>query len=528
MATSVKIDSNITGLRACLETSLGVLDPTPANQRWVEQEPNSYSDFGGEITTVARNPINPGRQRKKGVVTNVEASAGWDTDLTQENMQEMLQGFFYADLRNKQQFTGVAQTVATSDDSYGATGIHTGFFAGDLVLASGYTNTGNNGLKTVATATGNKVTVSENLVDETSPTTAKLVCVGFQFATGDATITAPGGAFPTLTTSAKTVSELGLIPGEWVFVGGDSATTRFALNAPFFARVRSATGNVITFDKTSITLVADDGTSTGSGGTNNVTVQLFKGRVLKNEIGSLIKRRSWTLERTLGVSDPTQPTREQAEYVHGSVPNEFNLNYNSADKLVCDLAFIGLRASAINEVVSGADTLLSKISGVVRVPVTEADAFNTSSDISRVSLRPVSSTSSNPTPLFTYSESITISINNNNSPNNAIGVLGAFEVTAGTFEVGGEISAYFGDVAAVQAVQNNSDITLDVIQVKSNAGIAIDMPLLTLGGGRLEVTQDEPVTIPLEPQAATGAKIHSTLNHTLLMVFFDYLPNAAA
>lgn len=526
MAKVVKIDSNITGLRACLETSLGVLDPTPANQTWVELEPNSYSDFGGEITTVARNPINPGRQRKKGVVTNVEASAGFDTDLTQTNMQDLLQGFFYADFRHKQRFIG-AQTVATSDDSYGATGIHTGFFAGDLILASGYTNSANNGIKTVATATGNKVTVGENLVDESSPATAKIEAVGFQFDTGDATITAPGGAFPTLTTSSKTVTELGLIPGEWVFVGGDSATTRFALNAPFFARVRSAVGNVITFDKTSITLVADDGTSTGSGGTNNVTVRLFKGRVLKNEVGSSIVRRSWTLERTLGYSDDGDATLEQAEYVRGSVPNEFTFNAQSADKLTCDLGFIGLRAEAIDENVSGANSLLSKISGVVRQPVVEADAFNTSSDITRIRLSEVSSTTSFPTALFTYAEDLTLTINNNNSPNNALGVLGAFEITAGTFEVGGEINAYFGDVAAVQAVQNNADITLDIITVKANAGIAIDVPLIALGGGRLNVEQDQPVKIPLENNAATGAKIVSTMNHTLLMVFFDYLPNAA-
>ena len=527
MTGVVKVDSNLTGLRACQELSLGVLDPTPANQRWVELEPNSYTDFGGEITTVARNPINPGRQRKKGVVTNVEASAGFDTDLTQTNMQDLLQGFMYANLRNKQQFTGSAQTVATSDDSYGFSGIHTGFFAGDLVMASGYTNAANNGLKNVATATGNKVTVSQNLVDETSPTTAKLVAVGFQFATGDATITAPGGAFPTLTTTTKDLRDLGLIPGEWVFVGGDSVATVFALNVPFFARVRSVTQNVITFDKTTITLVADDGTATGSGGTNNKTIQLFKARVLKNEVGSSIVRRSYTLERTLAYADTSDPTDEQAEYVVGSVPNEWTLNCESADKMTCDLAFVGLRSEAIDEFVTGANTLKSKISGTVRVPVVEADAFNTSSDVSRISLRPVSATSSNPDRLFTYAESVTLTINNNNSPNNAIGVLGAFEITAGTFEVGGEINAYFGNVAAVQAVQNNADITLDMIAVKANSGIVIDVPLITLGGGRLEVEQDQPVMIPLENNAATGAKIHSSLNHTLLFCFFDYLPTVA-
>lgn len=523
MATSVKIDSNITGLRYCQELTLGVLDPTPANQRWVELEPNSYPDFGGNLTTVARNPINPGRQRKKGSPVNVEASAGFETDLTQKNMQDMLQGFFFASLRKKYEYTGVAQTVATSDDSYSGASIGTGVFVGDLLLASGYTNTANNGVKNVTVVAAGKVTVSQNLVDETSPTTAKLVCVGFQFGSGEVEIVNSGSDYPYLNraSGSKDFTQLGLIPGEWVFIGGDSAATQFATAANNgFARVRSVTATRITFDKTSALMVTDAGATK--------TIQVFKGRVLKNEIGTTIVRRSYTLERTLGVSDPAQPTLEQAEYVIGAVPDEFTFNYSSADKLTCDLAFVGLRPNAINEVVSGANTLLSKISGVVRVPVVEADMFNTSSDISRVSLRPVSATSAFTTPLFTYSEEITVNINNNNSPNNAIGVFGAFEVTAGTFEVGGEITAYFGDVASVQAVQNNADITLDIIQVKGNAGIVLDLPLLSLGGGLLEVEQDEPIRIPLEPQAATGAKIDPNLNHTALMVFFDYLPNLAA
>lgn len=518
MPVSVKIDSNITGLRACEEASLGVL-PAAASQRWVEQEPNSYADFGGNITTVARNPINPGRQRKKGVVTNVEATAGFNADLTQTNFQDLLRGFFYANYRSKQEFTG-AQTVSAPANTYGATGIGTGYFVGDLVFASGYTNTANNGLKRLTTVAANLLTVAETLVAETSPATSKLVAVGFQGTSGDLTITNSGSAFPVLGSTTKDLTQLGLIPGEWIYIGGDAVAERFATAANNgFARVRSVTTNAITLDKTQATMVTDNGATK--------TIRIYKGRVLKNEIGTSIVRRSYTLERTLGVSEQSTPTLEQAQYVSGAVPNEFTLNMASADKIVCDLAFIATNSSTIDEVVSGANTLLSKVPSVVRVPVVEADAFNTSSDFSRIRLSTISTTNAFPNPLFTYSEEATITINNNNSPNNALGVLGAFEVTAGTFEVGGSITAYFGDVASIAAVRNNSDITFDMILVKSNSGIAIDLPLLSLGGGLPNVEQDQPVTIPLELNAATGAKINSNLNHTLLMVFFDYLPNAA-
>ncbi len=132
-----------------------------------------------------------------------------------------------------------------------------------------------------------------------------------------------------------------------------------------------------------------------------------------------------------------------------------------------------------------------------------------------------------PTALFAFLTEFTININNNVSPNKAISVLGAFDVTAGQFNVEGSMEAYFASVTAVSSIRNNDDITLDVAMVKGAAGaksgVLIDVPLITLGDGRLSVEQDESITLPLEIPAGADA----VFNHTLLFMFWDFLPDAA-
>lgn len=508
-----KIDSNVTGLRFCEEDSYKVVS---GDEVWYPLEPNSYSDFGGQITTVARNPINPSRQRKKGVTTDLEAGGGFDTDLTQEGLQCLLQGFFFADLRPKDEFGGADEitNVDTTADTYDGVDIEDDFTVGDLIFASGFTDAGNNGLKTVDSVAGpNVLGVAENLVDEAAPPTlAKIVRCGVVAGAGDIDVNVTG-SLPALTSSVLDFTTLGLIPGEWIFIGGDSAGLKFA-NAVNngFKRIRSIAANLLTLDKSDSTMVVEASTTE--------TVQLFFGTVLKNESDPTeIVRRSYQMERTLGAPDDASPTEIQAEYLVGAVPGEFNINIPTAEKIVCDCKFV----AGDHETIDGPTALKAG----TRPDLVESDAFNTSSDFSRIKMALALSIDEAPTALFAFVTDLSFAINNNLSPNKAVGTLGAFEVTAGTFQVSGSLTAYFADVAAVAAVRNNSDITIDAHMVKENAGISLDMPLLSLGEGRLNVEQDQPITLPLSMDAATAAKIDSGLDHTLLMVFWDYLPDAA-
>jgi hypothetical protein len=225
------------------------------------------------------------------------------------------------------------------------------------------------------------------------------------------------------------------------------------------------------------------------------------------------------MEQQLGAPDDAALTDIQAQYGEGALPSEVTFNLATADKFTLDLAFV----VADFTYVDGPTSLKSG----TRPDIVEADAFNTSTDVKRFALAQVVDGDEAPTPLFAYLEEATITLNNNITPNKAVGVIGAFEFATGDFQVSGSMTAYFADVAAVESVRNNADITLDYHLVKANSGISVDIPLLSLGDGRPNIEKDQSIKLPLSLDAASGAKVDSTLDHTMLMVFYDYLPTRA-
>jgi hypothetical protein len=358
------------------------------------------------------------------------------------------------------------------------------------------------------------ITVAENLTTEASPPAGtSVVVVGFQFASADATISAPGGGtLPSLTATAKDLTQLGVIPGEHLFIGGDAAITQFATAADQgFVRARSVAAGAITLDKTPATFVTDAGTGK--------TIQVFLARVLKNEVGTAIVERTYQLERTLGAPDTSFPTQLQAEYLVGAYANQMTITASTASKLEADMSFVALDSET--------RTSTDGLKAGTRPTLADADLLNTSSDISRIKLAVVTDGESAPSPLFAIASELTIEINNGVTPDKGLGTLGAIGVSLGDFVVTGSIEAYFTTVEAIAAVRESPDVTIEVHYVKDNAGVSMDLPLIALGDGRLNVEKDRSVKIPLAMEAATGAKIDTNLNHTALFMFWDYLPSIA-
>jgi len=384
---------------------------------------------------------------------------------------------------------------------------------GSLVLGSGFTNAANNALHVVNGVTGGHVSTSSALADEAvPPAAAKLKLVGYQFDNGSVDVTVAAGVMRlTRASGTDDYTTLGLIEGQWVFIGGDATANKFVNNLPGYARI--ANGGIaaasITFDKTTFTPQAETGTG--------LDIRMFFGDMLRNEDDpDLILTRYYRTQRSLG----RDANGVQSENLEGAVANEMTWNspLPGADaKVTVDLSYVAMT----NTRRTGTQGLLSSQVGATLVAALGEDAINTAKNVYRLRMSIVDPATLNPTALFAKVTEFTISVNNNVSPAKAQGVLGAFDMNVGRFEVSGDLTAYFSTVEAIGAIEDNDDVTFDAIYSRDNKAIVYDLPLIALGGGRLEVEQDAAIMVPLESNAA-----ESPFGFTAALHFMPYVPNA--
>lgn len=492
------LDSNVTGLRYALEDCPGILPTTPS---WIQMEPNSYSDFSAENTLVAREPISASRQNQKGTVADVDATSGFNNDLTMNNFNDLLQGFFFADARQKpttNPLFGTAIAVSSvSSTAYTLASALAGLVANDIVLAQGFSVAGNNGVKLITAVTAPAYSAAGLAAETGALATRRLHKVGQQFASATLTVTA--GSPLALALPAAPSSTL--IPGEWIYIGGLTAGVSFANNKGY-ARISSISGNTLMLDKWDWATPVTETIST--------PLQVFYGTVIRNEQDpTLIVKRTYQFERTLGqVAGATQ-----AEYSIGATPNELTLNVGSADKVTMDVSYVAMR----NEERTGTEGLKS---GNRPDPTYDKGAINTATDFHRINLSILKTGSTMPDKtLFTYATDMTMTIANGITARKAIGTLGAISTSAGNFVAGGSITAYLTTVEAVRAIRQNADVSVDCIIARDNRAQVWDIPLLSLSGGQIAVEKDEAITIPVDINGA-----QSSFGYTMQYNYFPYVP----
>lgn len=492
------ISSRETNLAAAREESRGVL---PGSPTWRDVLVTQYGEFGEQVDHTENAPITSDRQRRKPPLTQRRFGAGFTVTLTQENAPIIAEPALYADMRVKDEVeitdadgTGDEFTVDSGGD---------GYEAGDLLYVPSGPNAG---LHVVTgTPTSTTIPVESSLEDESSVSHVGRR-VGFEFDEGDAEIDSDGN----LITTAKDLTELELVNGEHVSIGGDASASQFdTAGNNTQARADAVEANKLTFTKReSAAMEADDGTG------KSIRI-FFAPRVLKNETDPAnIKELTNQYERKLGEPDKDSPGDAQYQYMLGCLNAQATVTVPASGLVTLQVQHQGSGMDLIDK--DG-----SQKSGD-RKPAFDEDPFNTADEALRAHI----GRHGEDEPLADVVSNFSLTINNNVEPLDGVGAP-AFGANVGMFNVSINTSFFFQTVEALEAIRNNDDLTQHIHLWQNNHGITIDVPALSGSGRPPTVNANQALVGELTSEAFGGAHVNEDLDHTLLLAWWDYLPDRA-
>lgn len=492
-----RILTNNISLAYSIEAAFGVLN---TSGEWKLLEPNDISTFGATITTVARNPISKTRQRRKGTVTDLDSAAEFEHDLTKEVFIDFAEGFVFANFRGDQ-LAGRPTAVTTS-----AFTVPSGIVAevDQLVFARGFPDVANNGLHVVdGVPSATSVTVATSLTADAavpSEANATLDFAGRRGSLSDLDLDVTGTVGTLTSAAAEDFTTWGLVLGQLIHIGGLTLANQFdsaGAGMEGYARVTSITATVLLLDKLSSGLVTDAGTGD--------TVDILFGRFLRNvatDDAEFIER-SYQFEASLpNLGSGGSP---RYEYSLGNLANTMAISLPLADKAGVTFGFVGTDTQVPTAVrATNADTpTVTRQSG----------AFNTSADILRLRIAQLDETG-----LTTCFKDVTLTFNNNVSPEKCLGTLGALFMNTGNFEVDLEGQILFTDEAVASAVRDNETVTMDLLLKNDDGAIGVDIPAMTLGGGDKEFPVNESVLMNLTGQAFGDPTLDTSIGISMFPV----------
>ena len=513
-----RVLSNNSSLAYAYESALGVPEAI-----WALLEPNEISQFGTEVTTVARDPISKTRQRRKGTITDINSGIGFAADLTLSSFRDFIEGFVFAVAVNRDVTDLAVSSVAGGNDSYvvaALDAVQAGKMnTGTLLWAAGFSVPANNGLKAVDANIADgavAITVGQSITTVAAPPAgARISLAGYRIpaASNPTWAWAAGAKQATLALAGvgTALRNRGLTVGQTVHIGSvesvgadvsNGFTAAAANDMVGYARVVSIANGSVVFDKVSPALqIASTASPTD--------VDVLFGEFIRNRAVDHADylERSFQFELTspgLGLS-AGGVAEDRFEYSKGNYCNTVGFALPLTDKAVATFAFIGTDTeSPVAAQKAGADA--------AKNPPQRA-AFNTSADIARLRI-----TEADEDGLTTDFKSLTLTLNNNVSPEKVVGTVGAKFVNFGNFFVDLETQLIFTNEAVIQKIRDNETVTMDFVIKNSDGVIAVDIPSMILGGGGREFPRGESVLINLTCEANDDNIFESSLGVSIIPV----------
>ena len=496
----------------------GTWPPTgaPSAPEFTLLEPNDITSFGAEITTTPRNPISPTRQRRKGAVTDLDSSAEFEHDATYGLMEEFIPPFMFSKRTNDDL---TVRPSAVVSDGYTVSNFPPGrqrtiepkanaTYGSSLWVAEGFGVAANNGLKVSAVdATANKLTVAGLAAEASPPAGARIRFAGLrQEGQNIQAIPAPVDGRVRLSNTAlrgvNWADNVGLTPGQTLVIEARNAVSKAQLGV-LIGRVESLGGSPNPYLQ--LQNVTVQGTVDGS---SSSTLDFFFGGFVKNVPtgDSQYLDRSFTIEAVWNNLAEPGPGDEY-EYSKGNYCNSFALNLAGQSLATATVGFIGTDTET--------PTATRVTGSATKVPAPRTNALNTTADVARLRINNLDNTG-----LTTDFDSMTITLNNNVSPEKVIGKLEAAYTNFGNFEVDIEADVIFSNSGVIAAVRNNTTVAMSFILNNDQGGVSFDIPAMTLGLGGRNLPRDESVTLSTTAQAFGDP----VFNASLMVSFIPYMP----
>lgn len=493
-----KTNTNNTSLAYAIETTPGVLPGAPS---WKLIGPNDITDMGAEYSKVSRSPISKDQQRSKGSIVDLDSGFEFETDVTMEHVNDFAEGYMRSVAKGSAKiFPTAVTTTAYTVPTMGAS-----IPQNLLVIARGFANAVNNGLKVVdtgGTTTSVPITGGGMVAETTAPPptgsqNATIEVCGVRGASGDIQINASGHLIAT----ALNFTTLGITAGQFVKIGGALTANQFTNTVNNgYARVLSVAAGVITLDKRNATFVTDTGTGK--------LIDVYFSRFIRNVTvdSADYTERYYQFEaafENLGVSAGT----DEYMYAKGNLANEWTLNFPLADKATMSCNFMGTdtlppsttrATNAATATVQAQQVLMSTTADFARLRLVEIDETGISTDF----------------------KSLSLTVRNNVNAAKKLGQLGAVGMNVGNFEADVAISAMFTSSTVLTRVRDNKTVTLDFGLRNDDGGFVVDLPEVTIASGKLGFPRNEQVTIDIPLVAHRSVQFGYTMSFSI----FPYLP----
>lgn len=466
------------------EVTIGTTPATPAFETLRVTVPN----LAASKQTKVSNELRADRQITDRITVGFQSGGDISQEVSYGAMDSLIRGglqseWVWAPVRDNNgvadsNITDVTATDVTILASNG-TQFRSGVFAvGHLVRTTGFTNAGNNGLRRAgAGTTATIIKLAGGTIEAAPPAAARAKAVGFEGASGDITATAGG-----LGSTALDFTTLGLVVGQWLWVGGPSAGTTFATAAVRgWCRISAIAATALTFD------IKPAGWGVDAGAAK--TIRAYFGDYIRNGT----TRRSYTIEQQF--QDLAVPTYE---YYKGMVPTALEFDVKSQDILTGKTTFMGMTV---------ADPSAVRFTGATDVAAPTNDVMNSSDNVGSVLVNGVELTGN-------YVTSLNLSIDNAGRRNTSIGSKFSRDIKSGRVSVMGKVEMYYDDATVLTYIRNSTAVGFffPISDPGGTKAYLMDMPRVKFGDGNPTVPGvDTDRMLPTDFQALR----HPTLGYTI-------------